>query len=205
VSTRDSQCTYRRVSTRGVGGYTRVVVLLYVHSDCLGRENCFKDEPADTQSRHASAQTGDEVFHKLLAQLSSCLSSISDSPNHQPRAQIHRRPAGTKTCTPCSKVNRYRCGRLLPAFSRPTLPKRAYLLLCCRVRGHHWLFDISETLACACDSSQGESSEIGNSSNVGSKCSQTAESPGVVMPHHRVTPSDSAQKNNHRKGQHSLR
>ena len=60
-----------------------------------------------------------------------CLLEHSDSPNQR----NHRSPAPRSigdlpelkhvTCS-----YRYHCGRLLPAFSRPAMAKRAYLLLC---------------------------------------------------------------------------
>jgi hypothetical protein len=200
VSTRDRECSDHRVSIRGASScneclhYLTYAAALHWHS--VDDQTSRITPIAATPLLRARAN----FFRKLLARLRPHLQVHLARPIISPAPRSIGDLPGLKH-TACS---RYHCGRLLPTLSRPTMARRAYLLSSCRVHVYHWLSHTSETHAVSGDSFR-VSQAIGNSNSVRarSRCSQTAESTASSCPTTRVTPSNSAQKNNHRKGQQS--
>jgi len=140
--------------------------------------------------------------------------SVSDSSNHQPRAQIHRPPAGTKACNMQQQIDTAAVASYPPSAAQPWLGERTCFCcaLACVAVGDSLmnyidaciLLKVSQAMYIQAAVTEGQG-------HGGSRCSQTFMFTRVDRPRrHAYAPPrsnaislNSAQKNNHRKGQQS--
>ena len=128
----------------------------------------------------------------------------SYSPNHQARAQIHRRPAGTKACYMQRSIPTTAVASYPPSAAQPWLNGRTcFCAVACVSAGDCDMYDTH------LHPSEGESNDTNRQQREARRGPGVHRPPAVVvmsMPHQPSdwTPSvNSAQKNNHRKGQQS--
>jgi len=173
VSTRDGACPLPQSSIRGLDMYRTAWLLIESSSS---RTTCCRlaNPTYSTRRRCSIVQTCGELFHRLPASFPPYFQAPSDSPNHHsPAPDPHRRPTGTNVrAADTTAVVAYP-----PSAAQTRLSLRS-----CRVRG--WPSNITDSHVLLVIHSPGESSGIAGNS-VGSRCSQPAETTGLVMPHHR--------------------
>lgn len=201
---RDINCTQHCHSTRGLASYTASL-------SCFTYTPRRHEEEIDSETGRLAQAIATPLRRRVMKfsvnfwpSYPPLTPQASYSPNHQARAQIHRRPAGPKACYMQQSI---------PTTALASYPPSAAQL---------WLNGRTCFCAVACVSvddcdmndthlhpPEGESSDTYRQQQ-----QRLTEGPGVhrppavvvmpICPTRRATPSvNSAQKNNHRKGQQS--